>query len=99
MGDGDVAVHFEGNRYGAVNLRRFADRVAQAAARLRFEYPTVAKGIVPREWLVEVGRYDGVEGRVELGDEDARQEVCRWIGVERLLPDQLVRSEARSEPA
>lgn len=96
--DGRIAIHFEGNRYGAANMERLADRVAQAAARLRFEYPTVAKAIVSRESLVEVGQYDGVEGRIELAGEDARREVCRWLGVERLDASELERSEARSTP-
>jgi hypothetical protein len=97
--DGRIAIHFEGNRYGAVNMERLADRVAQAAARLRFEYPTVAKAQVSPESLVAIGRYDGVEGRIELADEDARQEVCRWLGVQRLDPRELERSDARSAPA
>jgi hypothetical protein len=67
--------------------------VAQAAARLRFDYPTVAKARVPSYSLVEVGRYDGVEGRVELNDADAERELCRWLGVDQLNPAELERSE------
>jgi hypothetical protein len=94
-----VAIHYEGNRYGAIGLERFADRTARAAERLRFGYPTVAKTVVPEDSLVEVGRYDGVEGRVEIADEDAKRELCRWLGVEQLDPDELQRSESRTAPA
>ena len=91
--DGRIAIYYEGNRYGSASMERFADRVAQAAARLRFDYPTVAKARVPSESLVEVGRYDGVEGRVELTGEDAERELRGWLGVERLDPAELERSE------
>ena len=68
--------------------------VAQAAARLRFDYPTVAKARVPCESLDLVGRYDGVEGRVELSGKNAERELCRWLGLEQLDPAELQRSEA-----
>jgi hypothetical protein len=97
--EGDVVIHYEGNRYGSTSMKRLADRVAQAAARLRFDYPTVAKAIVPGESLLEVGRYDGVEGRVELSGEDAKREVCRWLGVDELDPVELERSDAKRSPA
>jgi hypothetical protein len=92
--DGRVGIHYEGNRYGSAVMERFADRVAQPAARLRFNYPTVAKARVPCESLDEVGRYDGVEGRVELSGKHAERELCRWLGVEQLDPVELQRSEA-----
>jgi hypothetical protein len=99
LADGRVAIHYEGNRYGAVNMQRLADRVAQAAARLRFADATVAKAIVPVESLVEVGRYDGVEGRVELAGENAERELCRWLRVEEFDPAELERSEIKSTSA
>jgi len=77
-------------------VRSFGHRVAQAAARLRFDYPTVAKGRVPSESLLEVGRYDGVEGRVELTGEDAERELCRWLGLEKLDPAELARTDTPS---
>lgn len=40
-------VHFEGNRYRAINLQTFEDRVRQAAGRLVEHYPTVACGVWP----------------------------------------------------
>ena len=93
LDDGRVAIYYEGNRYGSASMQRFGDRVAQAAARLRFDYPTVAKARVPSESLVEVGRYDGVEGRVELLGDDAERELSAWLGVEQLDPAELERSE------
>lgn len=38
-----VMVYYEGNRMGAENLRRYAERVSNAAGRLFQRYPTVAK--------------------------------------------------------
>src|SRR4051812_14214840 len=96
LDDGYVDIYYEGNRYGSASMRRFGDRVAQAAARLRFDYPTVAKARVPSELLVEVGRYDGVEGRVELRGEDAEDELCRWLAVEKLDPAELARTDTPS---
>jgi hypothetical protein len=93
LDDGRVAIYYEGNRYGSASMERLADRMAQAAARLRFDYPTVAKARVPSESLVQVGRYDGVEGRVEVSDRDAERELCRWLGVDQLDPTELKRSE------
>jgi len=43
-----VTVYFEGNRFGAANLKRFEDRVIAAAGRLEAQYPTVARGSFPR---------------------------------------------------
>jgi hypothetical protein len=74
-------------------MERFADRVAQAAARLRFDYPTMAKARVPSEALLEIGRYDGVERRVELTSQDAERELCGWLGVEQIDPAELERSD------
>ena len=40
-----VVVYYEGNRYGADNLKAYADRVKNAAGRLFKRYPTIAKSI------------------------------------------------------
>jgi hypothetical protein len=80
-------------------MRRFGDQVAQAAARLRFDYPTVARARVFAESLVEVGRYNGVEGRVELFGAGAERELCRWLGFKRLDPAELERSELGASSA
>lgn len=96
--DGRIAIHYEGNRYGAGNMQRLADRVAHAASRLRFGEETIAKAIVPSEALIEVGRYDGVAGRIEVAGEGAERELCRWLGIDQLGPDEFERSDVRVSP-
>jgi hypothetical protein len=50
-----IVVHFEGNIYGAENLRTFDQRVQHAADRLRTGYPTSARGTFPRHDFDVVG--------------------------------------------
>ena len=61
-------VYYEGNRYGAVNLTRFEDKVECAAGRLSTRYPTIARGTFPREEFRVVGyfSYDAAEGEHQL---------------------------------
>lgn len=63
-----VMVWFEGNRLGAENLTRYVERVNNSAGRADQSYPTIAKQLVPREELVNVGRYDLQDGRLEVTD-------------------------------
>lgn len=50
-----VQVYYEGNRYGAENLRTFEARVFHAAGRLASRYPTVACGVYDRADFAVVG--------------------------------------------
>ncbi len=50
-----VTIDYEGNLYGASNVRTWADRVLVAEGRQRVWYPTVARRVVPSEALVRVG--------------------------------------------
>jgi hypothetical protein len=59
-----VLIHFEGNLYGAENLKTYESRIRQASGRQVERYPTTAKMAVAREQLVEVGRYDYANDRV-----------------------------------
>ena len=59
-----VLIHFEGNLYGAENLKTYESRIRQAAGRQVDRYPTTAKMVVARDQLVEVGRYDYANDRV-----------------------------------
>jgi hypothetical protein len=52
-------IDFEGNLYGADNIRTYADRVMHAADRHETKYPTVARMTVPDDTLVYVGDFDG----------------------------------------
>src|ERR1035437_2667801 len=56
--DEHVTIYYEGNVYGAMNLKTFKERIACAAGRLATKYPTVAKMRAKREELVLVGQFD-----------------------------------------
>jgi len=57
-----VLLHYEGNIFDAVNLRRYEDRLKQAAGRLVARYPTRAMLVLPAsevaETMLVVGEYD-----------------------------------------
>lgn len=53
--EGKMLCFFEGNIYGASNLRTFESRAICAAGRLVKNYPTIAKGKIPIDCLIEVG--------------------------------------------
>lgn len=50
--------YFEGNVYGAQNLRTFHDRLVVAAGRMTSDYPTTARALVPVGDLIHVASYD-----------------------------------------
>lgn len=53
--DRTVLVDYEGNLYDAKNLRTFTGRVQSAAGRHMVRYPTVARALVPRSELIQIG--------------------------------------------
>jgi hypothetical protein len=59
-------VSYEGNLYGAANLRDWRDRVMHAADRLATGYPTVARAVLPKEQFDVVGLYDRSARRLVL---------------------------------
>lgn len=61
-----LEIYYEGNLYGAINMRTWADRVYQAAARRRERAPTVARMIVRRDDYVAVGTIDMQSRSVRL---------------------------------
>jgi hypothetical protein len=79
-----VVIDYEGNAYGAVNLRTWADRVARAADRHETRYPTVARMTVRVEQLLWVGVYEN--GQVTLHDKNAEWAVANWLGLGDELP-------------
>lgn len=92
--DGGVLdVSFEGNIFDAVNLRRYAERVASAYDRLRSNYPTVARRSVPSYLLTWVGAWDHEHGRVLLGWQSGA--LIRWLDVSLLDPEQLLTHSIR----
>ena len=75
-------VYFEGNLYGAVNLKTIEDRLLVAALRLRDRAPTVAWQSVPSNELlkrfVAVGVFD-LERRRAIIDADAANIWNAWL--------------------
>lgn len=57
-----LLVYYEGNRYDAENLRLYEQRVLCAAGRCVERYPTMARGVFPREDFEVIGTvtYDPV---------------------------------------
>ncbi len=55
---GRITVYYEGNLYGAENLKTYEEKLLHAADRLRTRYPTVAMRSVTPDQLVLVGTYD-----------------------------------------
>lgn len=73
-----LRIDFEGNRYGAVNLRRFEERVRCAHDRHVSGYPTTARMLVAHDDMAIVGFFDPEAGllvvdREVLDEWNARQ--------------------------
>jgi hypothetical protein len=93
---GRVVIDYEGNLYGAANVRTWADRVLQAEGRHRVQYPTVAREAVRPDALVRVGTLhdesDRVTPRLWVTD---RQPLADYLGLDVASDEfleQLVRS-------
>jgi hypothetical protein len=53
-----LVVYFEGNLFGAENLKTLHDRALQAYGRMAKSYPTVAKAQMPADAFEVVGTID-----------------------------------------
>lgn len=92
-----VVVDYEGNRFDAENMRRFADRALHAYGRHRTAYPTTARAAVRPSDLMLVGHFRTFDG-VLLVREEAREALAQWCSVPTdELDDQLTTSTARHE--
>jgi hypothetical protein len=76
-GGGRVLIYYEGNRYGAENLVRYAERVEQADGRLQSDYPTVARAVVAAREVVPIGWWHRLERQLEL--EAPATELSWWV--------------------
>jgi uncharacterized protein YdhG (YjbR/CyaY superfamily) len=76
---GRVTVYFEGNLYGAENLRRFEERLLSASGRAATFYPTSAIASFNARQLKRVGTYDYATGRLDVTDQAALDD---WLAVE-----------------
>lgn len=69
---------FEGNIYGAQNLRSFHDRLVVAAGRLTSDYPTTARALVSVADLIRVASYD--TRFLAVRDVIDGQRLSKWAG-------------------
>lgn len=74
-----LLVDYEGDRY-ATTPGRWADRIARAHGRQRERYPTVARQLIPAHLLLQVGRYDPLEGAVTLTVDPHDPALTQWLG-------------------
>lgn len=75
---GRLLIHYESNRYGAENMRRFVEKLYNAADRAETRYPTIAKSLVGLHEVQVVGRFSHAERRiVELYEPAA---LLQWAG-------------------
>jgi hypothetical protein len=86
-----VTVDYEGSIYSQANIKTYADRARHAAGRQVAHYPTVARSVVPRSDLRQVGWFD-LENGITLLD-DAMEAVTSWLGVEVMDSKELQFSE------
>jgi hypothetical protein len=80
--DGEPAtlcVDYEGNRYGASNIKTFADRVMHAASRHAAEYPTIARQYVFAGDMELVGWYDSGRRCVIVPDTHKAKLLDEWL--------------------
>jgi len=77
-------IDYEGNCYGAENLRSFEARVFRAAERAAVNYPTVARMAIGQdEAFVKVGEYDHAAGTLVLFDNPTGLRMLQeWLGDE-----------------
>ena len=74
-----VLIYFEGNRYGASNVKTFADRAMLAGGRCVERYPTTAMRAVLAEALVKVGTLYLDHKRVEVEDGLSLTRLAEWL--------------------
>lgn len=77
---GSFHVWFEGNAYGAVNLRSWADRVHVAAQRALDMAPTTAQSVLPAEDFRVLGFYDIARRRFDWQVSHWRDALGLWLG-------------------
>ena len=75
-----LTVHFEGNRFGAENMRKYSERCLHASGRAAMRYPTIAKASLPANELIKVGEFDLDTMQVTQVSDSARLE--SWLGTE-----------------
>jgi hypothetical protein len=77
LGGGMVIVHYEGNIYGAENLKEYPERVLSAAGRLRERYPTSAMQGAYLKELIVIGSFHYPTRGLLIENREALQ---AWLG-------------------
>jgi hypothetical protein len=82
-----IRIFYEGNVIGAENLKRYRDRVAQAAGRMLHRYPAgyptrAREDVDPRE-VIEVGAVDAMTQRIDISASPT--DLSWWIDAEDLV--------------
>ncbi|WP_394222595.1 hypothetical protein [Alteromonas gracilis] len=78
ISDTSVMVYYEGNVYGAENIKTFEDKCSLAAGRAKDHYPTTALTIVPLEEVIDIGVYDLETNAFHL-DENFHELFNEWV--------------------
>lgn len=86
-----VVVYYEGAIYDQTEMAGLADRVFYAHGRLVDRYPTLARMLIARTSLVEVGTFDPVDAAITPIDAAAEAALAAWLDSERLDPAELAR--------
>jgi len=80
-----VQIDYEDNRFGAVNIRTYADRLAHAADRHLSGYPTSTRLLVDADDLLHVGTFDTHIAVVHPSNSEALE---AWLADEHgAIPD------------
>ena len=79
--DGSADIYYEGNLYGAENLRSYWGRLLRAASRLAQQYPTVAR-LVDDNWnesfeLIGTFDYDGISKAFESDPHQSPDDIIK----------------------
>lgn len=72
-------LYFEGNLFGAENLKLFSEKLYHASSRLVHKYPTVARMVVHEQNYLKVGEFDYDTKTIDL-DPDKKDLFMQWIG-------------------
>jgi hypothetical protein len=94
--EGRISVWFEGNRFGAINLQRWADRVFCAADRMVSRYPTRAVAVLAEDDFTCVGLFALDTGMFSWQVPDPMTVLQNWSSTPMTVED-LVTSSAVHE--
>ena len=82
---GRITVYFEGNLFGAENMRSLEARAMIAAGRLHDSYPTIAKMSLPENALLKIGNYHYDSHTLEV-DKQKMKDVLDWLALDASQP-------------